>query len=1192
VVTTEGKMEFRILGRLEVVAGDHPVAVTAAKPRALLALLLLHPNEPVASDRLIDELWGGRPPPSARKVLQTYVMQLRRALGDGMLVTQPAGYELHVEPGALDLQRFEALVTEARESDPGVAALKLREALALWRGPPFADFIYEPFAQREIARLEELRLAALEERIEADLALGRHAELVGELEALLAEHPLRERLRGQLMLALYRSGRQSEALKVYRDTRSQLVDELGIEPSPTLQDLERAILAQDPALDVAPVPERASGTVTFLFTDLEGSTALLRRLGRAVYGDLLSDQHGLIRGELARHQGEEIDVQGDSLFAAFRSAAEAVAAGVAIQRSMAEHSWPEGVSVRARVGIHTGEATVADNRYLGLSVHRAARIGAAGHGGQVLLSATTRALLVDEELPGIGLRDLGEHRLKDFDRPERLYQLEVEGLPQDFPPLTTVGASGSPGDAVATPGMAGRQSSPSFIGRKKELREIRRLLRRTDTRLVTLAGAGGTGKTRLAFEICADLGSGFRDGAAFVELASITDPGLVAATVASAFGLREVAGRGAAEALGAFLRGRELLLVLDNFEQVLPAGSLVTDLLEQAPALKILVTSRAPLRVATEQMYPVPPLDLPEPRRPIEVEKLRRTDAVSLFVERAREARSDFELSDVNAAAVVEICRRLDGLPLALELAAARVRLLSPRAIVSRLGRRLDLLRAEAPEAPERHRTLRAAIEWSYHLLHEDEQRLFPSLGVFVGGFTLDAAEAVVGGPDLEVLDSVDSLLDSSLLRPERTAGDEPRVGMLETIRDYALERLADSADGEVVRHRHAAFYLKLAEDAEPELRGPFQVSWLERLVAEHENLRAALEWATATEAADIGLAGAAALWRFWQVRGLLGEGRERLERLLALDARDVSAAVRARARASAGRVAFMQGDYESARRYLEESLPVQRQLGDQAGTTMTLALLGNIAHVQGDDRSAQKLVEESVSAGRASRDWWAQSQALRGLGDLRLALQEPEKARLAFEESLRAAREAGDRRNIALLLGSLGRIALSSHEHDCARALFEEGFAVAQELGDTWNIARSLDNLGLAARARGQRAAARRLLGEALALQAETDERPGIATTLELLAELAVEEGRGERAVRLYSAASLLREEFGDHPMQPAHRDEARIGAVRAAIGEEAFTTAWANGRSMMLDQVIAYAQEAGGEADVELVQPSIADA
>jgi DNA-binding SARP family transcriptional activator len=438
-------MEFRILGPLEVVEDGQALPLGGVKQRALLACLIVRANQVVSSERLIDELWGDAPPRTASKTIHVYVSRLRKELGEGRLVTRAPGYVLRLDSSELDVARFEALLAEARGLEPGRAADVLRSALALWRGPPLADLAYEPFAQADIARLEELRLVALEERLEADLGSGRHADLVGELEALVAEHPLRERFRGQLMLALYRSGRQAEALDVYQAARRTLVDELGLEPSSALQRLEKAILQQDRSLDLTELP---SGAVTFLFTDIEGSTALVKRL-RERYGDVLAYHARLLRAAFQQHSGHEIDSQGDSFFVAFQNPRDAVLAAVAVQRALAEHEWPGGADVRVRIGVHTGQAAVGEDRYLGLSVHRAARIGAAGHGGQILVSQATETLLEDEEedLEDVVLEDLGTHRLKDLDRPVHLYQAVAPGLRHDFPPLRvleTVPAAAAP----------------------------------------------------------------------------------------------------------------------------------------------------------------------------------------------------------------------------------------------------------------------------------------------------------------------------------------------------------------------------------------------------------------------------------------------------------------------------------------------------------------------------------------------------------------------------------------------------------------------------------------------------------------------------------------------------------------------------------------------------------------------------
>src|SRR6266545_4146664 len=491
-------MDFRILGSLEVYDNGRPLSLGGHQQRALLALLLLRANQVVPVDEIVEDLWGARPPPSATKSVQALVSKLRRLLADepdaqagdasedGILLTRSPGYVLTVVPGELDLHRFQALTEEGRRAlavgRAEDAAEKMREALGLWRGPPLAELAYDSFAQVDIARLEELRLSALEERIEADLALGRHHDLIPEVEALVAENPLRERLRGQLMLALYRSGRQAEALQAYQRARHTLVDELGIEPGQALQRLEQAILQQDGSLDLSrepvqtlPAPERLSGAVTFLFTDIEGSTRLVKQL-REGWGAVVADHQRILREAFAAHRGQEIDTHGDAFFVAFGTARDAVLAAADGQRALAEHVWPEGAELRVRMGIHSGQAALSEDRYLGLAVHRAARICAVAHGGQVLLSQTTVNLLEDEEeeLPGVELRDLGEQRLKDLDRPVRLSQLVVEGLPSEFPPLERTGDGGP------------------YTGREEELAEAAEAVL-----------SGGRRRRRLSFGIAA-----------------------------------------------------------------------------------------------------------------------------------------------------------------------------------------------------------------------------------------------------------------------------------------------------------------------------------------------------------------------------------------------------------------------------------------------------------------------------------------------------------------------------------------------------------------------------------------------------------------------------------------------------------------------------------------------------------------
>jgi predicted ATPase/class 3 adenylate cyclase len=544
------------------------------------------------------------------------------------------------------------------------------------------------------------------------------------------------------------------------------------------------------------------GTVTFLFTDIEGSTRLGQAVGPARYGEILERHRELLRAAFSASGGIEVGTEGDSFFVVFERPAAAVAAAADGQRALAGAPWDPEATVRVRIGIHSGEGILADGTYVGNDVNRAARIAAAGHGGQTLLSETTSALVADALPPGTTLRPLGEHRLKDL-RPERLCQLVVDGLPQDFPPIRSLDAR---------PNNLPTQLT-TFVGREKELAEAAALL--AGARLLTLTGPGGTGKTRLSLELASRLAERFPDGVWFVPLEPISEASLVPATIAHVLGLPDRGGRSPVERLIDHLAGRRVLLVLDNLEQVRSAAPVIAELLTGAPLLAVLATSRSALHVYGELEYPVPPLGVPDRRDRPDADGLARYESVALFVERAMAVRPSFRLTAADAPAVAEICYRLDGLPLAIELAAARVKLLSPQAILGRLENRLALLSGGAQDLPARQQTLRGAIGWSYELLDEPDRILFADLSAFVGGASLDAIEAVCG-PDQarDVLDGVSSLVDKSLLRQGEDITAEPRFTMLETIREYAAEQLAAAGRAEVVRDRHAAWFVELAEAA------------------------------------------------------------------------------------------------------------------------------------------------------------------------------------------------------------------------------------------------------------------------------------------------------------------------------------------------------------------------------------------
>ncbi|HEX9234980.1 MAG TPA: adenylate/guanylate cyclase domain-containing protein, partial [Actinomycetota bacterium] len=596
-----------------------------------------------------------------------------------------------------------------------------------------------------------------------------------------------------------------------------------------------------------------TGTVTFLFTDIEGSTNLARTLGER-WPEVLEQHHDILRKAIRDHGGVDVRTEGDAFFAVFVSAADAVAAAAAAQRELSEHPWPGDGPVRVRMGMHTGEGRLGGDEYVGLDVHRAARIAAAGHGGQVLISEATRGLAAERLPGGVSIRDLGHHRLKDFDEPKPIHQVVIDGLPGEFPPLKTL--------EVPT-NLPMRLTS--FVGRERELAEVEALL--SAHRLLTLIGPGGTGKTRLALEVASRRADRHPDGVFFVDLSPIRDPALVPSTVIQALGLKERADRPALDTATAYLADRHVLMLMDNFEQVVDAAPVVEELLRASSGVKVLATSRIRLAVMGEQEFPVPPLGVPQD--PGDLEALRSNDAVALFGDRARAANPSFELTEQNAEAIAEICARLDGLPLAIELAAAQLRLLAPVELLARLEHRLPL-RTGAGNVPERQRTLRATIEWSYHLLDEPERRLFARLSVFAGGATLDAIEAV-GNPDgdlgQDTLAPLGSLIDHSLVR-RHDSPEGSRFAMLETIREYAAERLAAEFDLEQNERRHAEFFTRFIEEWGPAVRSPRSPEATGTLVRELDNVRAAIDWALRGGHAGAGLRIAAPMWMFWVERG------------------------------------------------------------------------------------------------------------------------------------------------------------------------------------------------------------------------------------------------------------------------------------------------------------------------------------
>ena len=984
-------MQFRILGPLEVAEGDCLVSLAAAQ-RSLLALLLLSANEVVSADRLIDELWGEEVPESGRTALQVRVSQLRKALGGagGRIATRAPGYLLRVDRDELDLYCFERLVSEADAAEPGEAAAKLREALGLWRGPPLADLSYASFAQPAIRWLEELRLAALEKRIEADLELGRHAELVGELETLVEEHPLREHLRAQLMLALYRCGRQADALAAYQNARRVLVEQLAVEPSVPLRQLEQAILRQELSLDLA--------------------------------------------------------------------------------------------------------ATVAARPPSVAAVSESARRGPR----------------------------------EDRDAPHNL------------------------------PAQAS-----SFVGRERELSELRQLLSRA--RMITLTGAAGVGKTRLVLQFAASTLDGSGDGACFVDLAPLTDATLVAAQLAGVLGVPEQPGRSLLRSLIDACRDRRLLVILDNCEHVIGEAANVADqLVRGCPKMIILATSREPLAIEGEHLYRVPSLFVPPASA--EPERLLACDAVALFADRARQQRSDFVVDANNASAVGRLCRRLDGIPLAIELAAARLRMLPLDEIDNRLDQRFRLLTGGHRTTPPRQQTLQALIDWSYDLLNPGEQEMLERLSVFAGGFDLHSAEAVAGASfnsPAGVLDRLAALVDKSLLQADD--GGSVRYRLLETVRDYATTKLLARSQraATALRAAHCDYYLALAETAAPHLIGHGQIEWLDRLQLEFDNLRAAISSSLQASNPAAGLRLGRALCYFWLYREPRAEGAAALSAVLDRPDAHQPTLLRGRALVAAGiLLTLITGEYDAAAARAQEALAIARARADEHLRAEALYVLALINGSRGNEQALLELTDEGLALAMALGDPHLTALLLMTRGSSP-HLSHTERARMAAQ-SLALASQAGNKVLHLASLNNLSYLEIEGGEISAARSRLAEGVRLAREIGDRRGLSLHSCTLGFASYLDNADAEARAMFDQSLAIARRNGDQLMVAYAYLGLALVASRAGDAQTAATLHGAADAIHDKLGTHfdSLESRLRD-VDLTRLRAALGDAAFQSAYNAGRA-----------------------------
>ncbi len=1152
------RMDYRLLGPLEFMDGPEPVTIGGAKSRVLLTRLLIDAGRVVSADSLVEAMWGESPPEKPTGALQVHVSRLRSVVGEGVIVTRPPGYLIRIDPDELDLEVCERLIEEGRralrEDAPGLAADKLRQADRLYRGRPLEGLADEDFARPVAVRFEELRVGAIEDRVEADLALGRHGELIPELEGLVALHPWRERLWGQLMLALYRAGRQADALRVYRQAAETLGEELGLEPGPELRKLEDDILMQRVELSwqppVASGPE--SDEVGFLLWEVKGvldpltTESVRRAIAEAVRESPGSPMKGLP------------GASGYVVFQPEQALALALSVGAIIHD--AGHD-------ALGVALDVGAFEERNGRATGLALHQCLRLLKTGHAGQILLGAAATDRL-SQFLPSeAGLVDLGPHRLPGVTAPVAVHQLQAPGWRTEFPPLRLSAAAATNLPTQLT----------TFLGRQLELGQVGTLIE--DHRLVTLTGPGGAGKTRLALQAAADRVGSHPDGVWLVELAALTEPDQVVKAALEAVGGVEQANREMTGVLTERLQDADALLVFDNCEHLIDAtADLVAHLLRSCRGVRVLATSRQALGVPGEWVWPVATLIVPDPDHLRGAEELLRYEAVQLFVERARALRPGFELDQANASAVARICRRVDGLPLAVELAAARIRSLSPLQIADRLDQAVDLLGGGARTALPRHQTLRATLDWSHELLSDQEQVLYRRIGTFQGGCTLDAVTLVCSDPPLspeEMIDLLDRLIEKSLLMTiDAVAG--TRYFMLETIRDHSCSKLEEAGEGPRLTEAHARYFLDFAQQARMPMRGPHRKEWLDRLEADRSNLRLAVSyWAGRAE----GLLMAASLSDYWLSRGHLQEGWNTLASLLV--ANGMLDSVSARARLGAASVAIQLGHLDTAEALLQEALATGEELGDREVTGEAHNGFGVlIARRRNWDESRSEFML-AIADHEAVGDYWWKARALANLGVTLLHSGDVNGSLTVTEQALATFRQLGDDYWVAKLSNNLAVMTHTAGHSSYGLDLVEDAVRLSERLGDRLDLSNHLSTLGEIHLDRDEIDAAadafRRSLENAYAVGSVWES----AGRLVYLAAVAAKKDQWYRAAKLLAAADRAFNAIRV-PAPP------ELDAVRAAVSAEvashlaAVETERASGagQAISFDEAVGYALDANRQS------------